>query len=362
MTYPIRPIPQATIDIVLRLRREDAAESLALVSVETNGVADEGGLPPFLFEPATFYRRLPDDTKRTVALRAGVAARKWSKLLYKAQGTHANRVKLLRQAVAIDEEAAYESVSVGLGQVMGFHYAELGYATARAMFEAFTGSVEAQLRAMFQVADAQGVLAAMKARDWAGAARRYNGPQYRQNDYDTKLSVAYAHWECSVNTGLHQSPAADSGVLGLGSSGPVVKALQEMLSKAAIATKADDDFGPIMVGSIAAFQGRKGISTAVGLIDQGTADAIATAASESPLGLGARETASMAKVQAAVPRSPRPPRPARARWPPGSPARPPSPRRASTRSRARSTRSARSRASCPASSATTSWQRRARRP
>ncbi|MNL61260.1 hypothetical protein D3C87_1851660 [compost metagenome] len=35
---------------------------------------------------------------------------------------------------------------------------------------------------------------ALLGRKWADFARRYNGPAYKENDYDTKLAKAYDHF------------------------------------------------------------------------------------------------------------------------------------------------------------------------
>ncbi|NBT89135.1 MAG: DUF3380 domain-containing protein, partial [Flavobacteriaceae bacterium] len=34
----------------------------------------------------------------------------------------------------------------------------------------------------------------LKAKDWAGFAKGYNGPAYAKNAYDTKLAGAYANF------------------------------------------------------------------------------------------------------------------------------------------------------------------------
>ncbi|MNR58176.1 hypothetical protein D3C85_1791100 [compost metagenome] len=35
---------------------------------------------------------------------------------------------------------------------------------------------------------------ALKAGKWADVARRYNGPAYKENRYDTKLAEAFVHF------------------------------------------------------------------------------------------------------------------------------------------------------------------------
>ena len=39
------------------------------------------------------------------------------------------------------------------------------------------------------------MLKALKAKDWAGFAKLYNGKNYQINDYDTKLVAAYRRYQ-----------------------------------------------------------------------------------------------------------------------------------------------------------------------
>lgn len=49
-----------------------------------------------------------------------------------------------------------------------------------------------QLKALVKFIEADPVLhKALKARKWAEFAKRYNGPAYKENDYDIKLARAY---------------------------------------------------------------------------------------------------------------------------------------------------------------------------
>lgn len=260
---------------------------LAVVQVETGGDAfDADGQPRFLCEPAVFYKELPFE-KRAQALAAGVAAKKWSRDGYKDQGTHVGRAARFARMVAIDENAAYRSISMGLGQPMGFNCSLAGYRTARDMFEAFR-DVGAQARAVVAVLAALGAMEPLKAHDWVKVARIYNGPGERQNAYDSKLAAAYAHWECALATG--QTGAPPEGCLGLGSHGEPVRAIQAALLRAGARIRVDGTFGPKTLEAVASFEVRRGLPDTRGIVDQATADAI-LAAADQPLPQGAREVA-----------------------------------------------------------------------
>src|SRR5690606_12550109 len=112
--------------------------------------------------------------------------------------SQAARWKLLRRAVAIDRVAAYESVSWGVGQVMGAHWAWLGHASVDALVGEARSGVCGQVRLMARYITRAGLADALKSHDWAAFARGYNGPAYRRNGYDTRLAKAYARFTKAV--------------------------------------------------------------------------------------------------------------------------------------------------------------------
>ncbi len=87
--------------------------------------------------------------------------------------------------------------------------------------------------------------------DWAGFARRYNGPQYAKNAYDRKLDTAYRRFKADTSSAYD---ALSDGLLSVGDKGDVVKALQ-----IALGIHADGDFGPMTLQAVRAFQAEHGI-------------------------------------------------------------------------------------------------------
>jgi len=175
----------------------DPALFLAVVEVECpwEPFEQDGVTPRFLFERHKFYQYLvklaPEQLQE--AIDAGLAIPKWSRATqYKDLGTSKGRMKVLQAACKIHMEAAYCSISMGIGQVMGFNAAQLGYGTATQMFSTLrAGGIAAQLDAMWRFMQSKpGMLDALKAGNWALFARLYNGPAYAQNDYDTRLEAA----------------------------------------------------------------------------------------------------------------------------------------------------------------------------
>src|SRR5690606_34802475 len=135
-----------------------------------------------------FDRRLAG-AKRDRARQEGLASPQAGRIANPA--SQAARWKLVARAAAIDRAAAYESVSWGIGQVMGAHWAWLGHASVDALVAEARDGVAGQLRLMTGYIAKAGLAGALRSHDWAAFARGYNGPNYRANAYDAKLARAY---------------------------------------------------------------------------------------------------------------------------------------------------------------------------
>jgi hypothetical protein len=99
----------------------------------------------------------------------------------------------LAKALALDEQAALESASWGLGQVMGFNATDLGYASAGELVSRMMVSEDEQLAALAAFIQKNGLAESLRKHDWATFARGYNGPGYEKNHYDKSLAEAYQH-------------------------------------------------------------------------------------------------------------------------------------------------------------------------
>src|SRR5690606_8321023 len=106
----------------------------------------------------------------------GLAAPQAGKV--KNPAAQAARWALLARAEAIDAKAARESASWGLGQVMGAHWAWLGYADVDDLVTEARSGVGGQVALMARYIDKAGLLPALRNRDWTVFARGYNGPAY----------------------------------------------------------------------------------------------------------------------------------------------------------------------------------------
>lgn len=281
---------------------------LTVIETETGGrpfePADidpsDGIEPAILFERHVFLKRLKALAPGLVAeaKRQGLTVAKWQgpgSAQYADQKTSAARLALLAKAVAVHPEAAYQSVSMGLFQVMGFNHAACGFESAVAMHAALTrGGLGTHLAVGVAFMRSKGLLKKLAARDWKGFALGYNGTAYAKNQYDKKLADGYARWTTALRaTPVAPVVAADPTVLKLGDKGPRVRALQETIASFGIPLKADAAFGPATRRAVAAAQ------VELGMPGTGVADPpfiLALEAAE-PISKGAREVASKKEVK-----------------------------------------------------------------
>jgi hypothetical protein len=181
----------------------------AVIDVEASGGGfDRLGRPKMLFEPHHFWRQLGPGPKRDQAVKEGLAYPTWGTKPYPKDS-----YPRLLQAMAIDKDKALRSASWGMGQIMGFNCQAAGYPNAETMVRAFADDEEAQLEAMVAFIVTNELDDELRAHDWRGFARGYNGPAYAKHGYHTKLAAAYAKWAKIKDTpyeaaGGYRAPAA----------------------------------------------------------------------------------------------------------------------------------------------------------
>ena len=91
-------------------------------------------------------------------------------------------------AVSISADAACRATSWGLGQVLG-DWEGLGFPSA-AEFVAAQGTAAGQIDTMVRFIERNGLVDALKCKDWAGFARGYNG-RGQVEAYAARLASAY---------------------------------------------------------------------------------------------------------------------------------------------------------------------------
>ena len=185
--FPLSSQGVSTVAGKLNVR---APEIWAVLGVETSGcgyLADRR--PQILFERHVFHRLtngLYDDGDISDATPGGYGPR------------GAQQYDRLSRAITHDREAALQSTSWGLGQIMGFNHKAAGFTDVETMVAAMSGSEDAQLAAMGDFLDGTNLAPYLQAHDWVSFARRYNGPNYTINRYDVRLNSEYLRYSSGV--------------------------------------------------------------------------------------------------------------------------------------------------------------------
>jgi hypothetical protein len=100
----------------------------------------------------------------------------------------AHQYDRLAAAISLDRDAALQSASWGLGQIMGENFQAAGFDSAEDMVAAMVESEDRQLLATAKFIKRQhGMADALKNHDWKVFARIYNGPDYAAHNYDGHL-------------------------------------------------------------------------------------------------------------------------------------------------------------------------------
>jgi len=98
---------------------------------------------------------------------------------------------LLNKAVALNPQAALESTSWGLAQILGENYALAGFADVMSMVGAMVNSENAQMDAFRSFIQSNHLAPHLQAQNWAAFALGYNGANYQRLHYDTRLAAAF---------------------------------------------------------------------------------------------------------------------------------------------------------------------------
>ena len=122
-----------------------------------------------------------------------ISSPRWNRSLYKGGSAEYPRLTLAR---SLDEQAALKSASYGAFQIMGFNHKVCRFDTVSAFVEANRTAL-GQLDAFARFLKNEGLDVHLRARNWSGFARRYNGSGYKQNQYDLKLAKAYQKYSQS---------------------------------------------------------------------------------------------------------------------------------------------------------------------
>ncbi|WP_075997401.1 N-acetylmuramidase domain-containing protein [Salaquimonas pukyongi] len=248
---------------IAKAANHDPAALMAVVDVESGGrvfARVEGRAEPLIrFEGHYFYRLLARQ-KRNQAVVNGLAHHKAGRV--RNPRSQRGRWKLLKRACGLDRDAALQSVSWGVGQVMGAHWRWLDYASIDALVFRARSGLEGQVELMLRFIEKAGLADELVQQNWRAFARGYNGPAYARHGYDRKLENAYSKYRAMCGPALRKDPSKRHQplLLRFGDRGALVAGLQGQLNRHGFALFVDGDFGSLTRAALKAFQARNGLA------------------------------------------------------------------------------------------------------
>lgn len=127
----------------------------------------------------TSQQKAPSSAKIPGGLKSDFARRAWQKLI---------------NARKINEQQANMSTFWGMFQIGGFNYKLCGCETIDEFVKLMSYSELEQLELFAALIENCGMVGYLRKKDWAGFARRYNGPSYARRGYHTRMAAAYKQY------------------------------------------------------------------------------------------------------------------------------------------------------------------------
>lgn len=102
---------------------------------------------------------------------------------------------LLINARKVNDRGANMGTFWGMFQIGGFNYKLCGCETVDEMVKLMSDSELQQLELFAAFIKNSGMLSALKSKNWAEFARKYNGPGYARRGYHTRMANAYSKFK-----------------------------------------------------------------------------------------------------------------------------------------------------------------------
>lgn len=175
----MKTITKSQIDQIAAEFSLPSAKVQAIKEVESGGKGFDAQTGKLIiqFEPSWFKKKAPY-----------TPSGKWSLNGVERQ---AKEWEAFNDAFSKNANGAMESTSIGLMQVMGFHWELLGFKSVGEMWDYAKESEANQLRLGLKfIKSNKKMFKALIAGDWKTVAYYYNGEKYYILGYDKKLAVA----------------------------------------------------------------------------------------------------------------------------------------------------------------------------
>lgn len=138
---------------------------------------------------------------------------------YRVQRYKKHGYSAFNEAFALDATATLLATSYGLFQPMGFTHDECGFDDVHEFVEFLKVSERNQLIVFVEMVKFRKLADEIQRKDFAGFARVYNGPSYKDNNYDVKMKRAYDRFKLYSFKNLTEkeielavSPVSDSPI------------------------------------------------------------------------------------------------------------------------------------------------------
>lgn len=165
----------------------DSAAVCAFIAVETGGLGFDKNTGKIIiqFEPSWFRKKAPYSPSGLWSVnKVDVQSKEWL---------------AFNDAFRKNANAAMESTSIGLGQIMGFHYRTLGYETVGEMWDDAKNGIDRQIWQICKfITSNPNLMIALQTSNWDKVARIYNGSGYRElavkynrTPYDVSMKQQY---------------------------------------------------------------------------------------------------------------------------------------------------------------------------
>ena len=180
----------------------EVAAIKAVNEVESRGMGFVNDFPVILFERHIFWKRLKVYGQDPNLLQTNEN----KDILNTKPGGYKSslkEIKRLKRAQLIHKQAALESASWGLFQIMGFHWKALGYENIEDFVERMKSNEVQHLQAFVRFIQKNNLASKLQLRtgqeqlsldNFTRFARAYNGKNFADNRYHTKMLSAYTRY------------------------------------------------------------------------------------------------------------------------------------------------------------------------
>lgn len=183
-------IEESGFEFASSLLKCDVAAIKAVCDVESRGSGFlSDGRPKILFEGHHFSRLTKHKYDLTYP---SISYPKWTRRFYSSNGE--GEWRRLEAAISLNRVAALMSASWGMFQIMGFNFGVCGFTSVEDFVASMRENELNHLKAFCRFVIHSHIDDEIREHRWADFARIYNGPGYRENEYDKKLRAAWVKY------------------------------------------------------------------------------------------------------------------------------------------------------------------------